>query len=128
LKTISKSSKKQEQLNQMLHKPSRVQSGNTYEKKRIQKLGASRVAKDFLAENRITTIDWPSNCPDLNSIENMWQIIKNKVEIRMPKNVIKQFLAEEWELVPQETVNNLITSMKTRCELVLEKNGDRVPY
>ena len=31
----------------------------------------SHVAKDFIAENSICTIDWPSNSPDLNLIENM---------------------------------------------------------
>ena len=75
-------------------------------------------------------MDWPSNSPDLNPIENLWLIIKNKVEKRMPKDVeqLKEFLAEEWEAIPEETVINLVRSMKTRCELVLEKNGDRIPY
>ena len=57
----------------------------------------SRVAKEFITENRICVIDWPSNSPDLNPIENMWQIIKNKVEKRMPQNVneLTRFLIEE---------------------------------
>jgi hypothetical protein len=90
----------------------------------------SRVAKEFIAENRICVIDWPSNSPDLNPIENMWQIIKNKVEKRMPQNVdeLTRFLIEEWEAIPQETVNNLVSSMKNRCELVLTNNGNRIPY
>jgi len=90
----------------------------------------SRVAKDFIKEKRIKVIDWPSNSPDLNPIENLWQIIKDKVERRMPKNIeeLKEFLMEEWEATPNETVINLVRSMKNRCELVLEKNGDRIPY
>ena len=40
----------------------------------------SRVAKDFIAENSICTIDWPSNSLDLNPIKNMWTIMKNNVE------------------------------------------------
>jgi hypothetical protein len=90
----------------------------------------SHVAKEFIAENGINVIDWPSNSPDLNPIENMWQIIKNNVEKWMPQNIneLNRFLVEEWEAIPHETVNNLIFSMKNRCESILAKNGDRIPY
>ena len=90
----------------------------------------SHIAKKFIAENRIHMIDWPSNSPDLNLIKNVWQIIKNNVEKRMPQNVdeLARFMVEEWEAIPQEVVNNLISSMKDRCESVLEKNGDRISY
>ncbi len=48
----------------------------------------------------------------------------------MPQNIndLTKFLAEEWDAIPQLTVNNLVMSMKTRCEIVLEKNGDRISY
>ena len=43
-------------------------------------------------------MDWPSNSPDLNPIENLWNI----VERRMPKNCgeLKQFMEEEWQNIP----------------------------
>jgi transposase len=90
----------------------------------------SRVAKDFLAENGVEVMNWPANSPDLNPIENLWQVIKNKVEKRMPENIeeLKRFLAEEWDAVSEQTVINLISSMKNRCNQVLEKNGDRIEY
>lgn len=90
----------------------------------------SRVAKEFIAENSIHAIDWPSNSPDLNPIENMWQIMKNNVEKRMPNNIdqLTRFMTEEWEAIPQAIVNNLVSSMKHRCESILEKNGDRISY
>ncbi|GBB96746.1 hypothetical protein RclHR1_28210001 [Rhizophagus clarus] len=74
----------------------------------------SCVAKEFIAENGICVIDWPSNSPDLNPIENMWQIIKNNVEKWMPQNIdeLIKFLIKEWEAIPQGTVNNLVSSMK----------------
>ena len=42
----------------------------------------------------------------------MWQIMKNNVEKRMPQNIdeLTRFLAEEWEAISQETVNNLVSS------------------
>ncbi|PKC68410.1 hypothetical protein RhiirA1_534204 [Rhizophagus irregularis] len=40
--------------------------------------------------------------PDLNSIENLWSIVKYNVEKRMPQNIdeLKQFMAEEWNKIP----------------------------
>ena len=38
--------------------------------------------KNFLQENVPITIDWPSKCPDLNPIENLWAYIKRNIEKR----------------------------------------------
>src|SRR4051794_40287745 len=48
---------------------------------------ASRVTKSFIFEKRICIIDWPSNSPGLNPVENMWYIITNNVEKSMQRNV-----------------------------------------
>ncbi|CAF4965723.1 unnamed protein product [Rotaria sp. Silwood1] len=59
----------------------------------------SRVAKQFLENQVPETIDWPSNSPDINPIENMWSILKRRVEKRKPSNIdeLDQFLHEEWK-------------------------------
>ena len=48
----------------------------------------------------------------------------------MPKNCeeLKQFMEEEWQNISVATLNNLVDSMKRRCELIIERNGERVLY
>lgn len=90
----------------------------------------SRIAKEFLRENVPSVLDWPSNSPDLNPIENLWGIVKREVEKRMPENFeeLEKFMVEEWNAIPQSVIINLIDSMKRRCEEVIEKGGERISY
>src|SRR5438105_2962520 len=69
----------------------------------------SRIAKAYLKENVPEILDWPSNSPDLNPIENLWAIIKRNVEKRMPKNIsdLEQFMTEEWNSIPNSILINL---------------------
>ena len=78
----------------------------------------------------ICTIDWSSNSPDLNPIENLWSIVKRNVEKKMLKNIsdLWHFMIEEWNDIPQSTLIGLVRSMKRRCELVIESNSERIPY
>ena len=46
----------------------------------------SRVVKKFLEEKNIRQLDWPGNSPDLNPIENLWMLLKNKVSEKQPTN------------------------------------------
>lgn len=90
----------------------------------------SRIAKEFLDNNVPEVMDWPSNSPDLNPIENLWAIVKRNVELRRPKNLseLELFLGEEWEKIPNNLLINLVNSMPQRCREVIEKNGERISY
>jgi hypothetical protein len=40
----------------------------------------SRVAQQFISNEVLEMIDWPSNSPDVNPVDNLWSIIKRLVE------------------------------------------------
>jgi len=90
----------------------------------------SRLAKNFLQENVPVVMDWPSNSPDLNPIENLWALVKRNVEKRKPKNLddLGEFMVEEWEKIPDEIINNLVRSMKRRCEEIIRTKGERINF
>ena len=39
----------------------------------------SHLCTSWKAENGITTLDWPSQSPDANPIENVWSVVKRKL-------------------------------------------------
>ncbi|GFV64169.1 transposable element Tcb2 transposase [Trichonephila clavipes] len=39
----------------------------------------ARSIKAFLAEQNILLLDWPGNSPDMNTIENVWELMKREV-------------------------------------------------
>jgi len=38
----------------------------------------SRLARKWLADHRVTTMEWPPQSPDLNPIENRWDVLNTK--------------------------------------------------
>ena len=90
----------------------------------------SRIIKKFLDEEVPEVIDWPSNSPDANPIENLWSVIKRRVEKRRPSNLneLNKFLHDEWNKVDMLIINNLIKSMKSRCLALIESKGERNDY
>jgi transposase len=90
----------------------------------------ARITKVFMDENVPSVMDWPSNSPDLNPIENVWAVIKKHVEKRKPQNIkdLERKFMEEWAKLGREEVNLFLGTMKQRCEAVISANGNHIPY
>ena len=49
----------------------------------------SSFAKKFFKRNEIPLLEWPPTSPDLNPIENLWDMIDNQLRTMHPKNLMK---------------------------------------
>ncbi len=59
---------------------------------------------EWLNQARIKILEWPSQSPDLNPLENMWTMLKKQVHVRKSTNLteLQQFCQEEWSKIQPE--------------------------
>ena len=73
--------------------------------------------------------EWPGNSPDLNPIENLWGILKEKMEERSQITSIDELIKTlkfAWQGISSDILENLVVSMPERIRLVLERNGSHI--
>lgn len=87
----------------------------------------ARVTKQWLQQRNVLVLPWPAKSPDLNPIENLWGIVVREVykEGRQynDTNELKAAITAAWQAIPQQTLQNLVRSMPSRTDLVMEANG-----
>jgi hypothetical protein len=90
----------------------------------------SRVAKAWFSEKMVNVMEWPAQSPDLNPIENLWEIVDRRINRSDVRNRTELFSAVKlaWEAIPDTIVKNLIDSMPRRCKAVLSSNGFPTKY
>ncbi|GFV75765.1 transposable element Tcb2 transposase [Trichonephila clavipes] len=79
--------------------------------------------EELLESEDITQMEWPAYSSDLNPIEHVWDVFGRRIAapLHHPENTqqLKQNLIEEWTLLPQEMLHQLVLSMRRRCEATI---------
>lgn len=98
------------------------------------------IVREALIEMGINVMEWPPHSPDLNPIENLWFLLKNKIyEIcprlrqNMPRNedtwqLLVDTAIEAWDQLDLDYLQNLAESMPRRVQAVIEADGWYTKY
>lgn len=92
----------------------------------------ARTIKAFLSAKNIALLKWPGNSPDMNPIENVWELLKRKMNTEMITNrddLIEKLIAlwfHDEDL--QQMSFNCIRSMPRRVKALIKAKGGRTKY
>jgi len=75
-------------------------------------------------------MEWPANSPDLNPIENVWRMLKYRLNRRLPRNLdeLHQALIVEWDRLSLDDYGKYINEMPERCEAVILARGGHTKW
>ncbi|KAK3530781.1 hypothetical protein QTP70_001580 [Hemibagrus guttatus] len=90
----------------------------------------SKSTSEWLKKNKMKTLEWPSQSPDLNPIEILRHDLKKVVHARKPSNVaeLQQFCKDEWAKIPPQRCNRLIASYGKHLIAVVAAKGGQTSY
>lgn len=90
----------------------------------------SKLATKWREDHQVKRMAWPAQSPDQNCIENVWKILKVRVYYRKPKTLkqLAKIVREEWNRLPVELAEKLVSSMNKRVEALIEARGDYTLY
>lgn len=90
----------------------------------------SQHCKTWLQQNGIEVLKWPAQSPDLNPIENLWEIVNTKInrENCTTKVALFEAIKVAWYSISADVIGNLISSMPKRCAAVIQSKGFATKY
>jgi len=90
----------------------------------------AKLTKEFLRKKKVEVLPRPGNSPDLNPLENLWAILKNRLHMHTIHNSHQLWdaIQLEWYGISAGICKNLLTSMLRRLKLVLKHKGFPTKY
>lgn len=85
----------------------------------------------YMNEAGIKLLDkWPATSPDFSPIENMWSLVKKRVNPKAPSTKIEldRAVMQAWNDIPYSTVNSLVQSFRSRLEKAVTLKGEKVQF
>ena len=93
---------------------------------------SSKKVKTVFLKHKLNVLEWLGNSPDLNPVENLWAIIKSRLQKLDCTTTTKlmEAIILAWFRDPQikENCQKLLESMPKRVMQVLKSKGGHISY
>ncbi|KAG2468130.1 TCB1 transposase, partial [Polypterus senegalus] len=90
----------------------------------------AKISKEWLQDNSVNVLEWPSQSPDLNPIEHVWRDLKMAVHRCFPSNLmeLERCCKEEWAKLAKDRCAKLVAPYSKRFEAVIAAKGASTKY
>ncbi len=92
----------------------------------------SQVTKKWFQNNNITLMDWPPQSPDMNPIENLWDLLDSRARVRQNEIIddatLWNILLEESKKIDKSYVIKLYQSIPRRINALKDSKFDITKY
>jgi hypothetical protein len=92
----------------------------------------ARIVRQYLEQERVNCLPWPSKSPDLNPIENVWgRMTSLMYENDFRPNTVEELqqkIVDTWQQITPAYTRDLVSSMPRRLQMVIDSNGAMTKY
>ena len=74
-------------------------------------------SKSWFTKHKVKVLNWPAQSPELNPMENLWQL-----------SLIEEIARAGHRVITRERLESLVSSMPPRCKPVIENRSWPTKY